>query len=322
MKRISIVVPMYNEARHIGRTLDSALRAARLAELECELLVVDNGSSDDGPRLARERGARVLVHPGLAIGALRNRGAQAASGDCLAFLDADIEVPADWLCIWRQTRESDRADILALDCDTPAEAPWFARAWQRRSLSGRRRAALLREWLPTPNLCLERHWFEQVGGFDEVLRSGEDKDFGLRLGGAGARQLSLAQPLAWHWGYEGNWREWLGKELWRQGSHLQLLRSLGPSLRLLRFPLLCLGVLLLSLAAVLNLLGGHCALAAGLLLPGLLGALLLAARQAWKRRDGGLLLQLWPLHWIRLHLGGAALILSLLKRNARRPARG
>lgn len=321
MKRISIVIPMYNEARHIGRTLDCARQAAEHAGVECELLVVDNGSDDDGPRIATERGARVLRHPGLAIGALRNRGAEAASGDCLAFLDADIEVPADWLKRWRQVHEERRADVLALDCDTPAEAPWFARAWQRRSLCGSRHGSL-REWLPTPNLCLERRWFEAVGGFDEHLRSGEDKDFGLRLNRAGARQMCLSRPRTLHWGYEASWREWLGKELWRQGSHLQLLRSQGASVRLLRFPLLCLGVLLLSLGMLIELVANQGSLALLLLLPGLAAALLLAFRQAWRHLDAGLLLQLWPLHWIRLHLGGAALLLSLFKRDARRPARG
>lgn len=321
MKRISIVIPMYNEARHIGRTLDSARRAAEHAGLACELLVVDNGSDDEGPRIAAEHGAKVLRHPELAIGALRNRGAEAASGDYLAFLDADIEVPVEWLKLWQQIHEERRADVLALDCDTPADAPWFARAWQRRSHCGSRHGCR-REWLPTPNLCLERRWFEAVGGFDESLRSGEDKEIGMRLNRAGARQLCISRPRALHWGYEANWREWLGKELWRQGSHLQLLRSRGPSLRLLRFPLLCLGVLLLSLGVLLEVTVHQGSLALLLLLPGLFAALLLAFRQAWRHLDAGLLLQLWPLHWMRLHLGGAALLLSLFKRDARRPARG
>ncbi|CDF84094.1 hypothetical protein PKB_2747 [Pseudomonas knackmussii B13] len=156
MKRISIVIPMYNEARHIGHTLDCARRAAERAGLECELLVVDNGSDDDGPRIASEHGAQVLRHPGLAIGALRNRGAQAASGDCLAFIDADIEVPGDWLKRWRQVHEDRRADVLALDCDTPAQAPWFARAWQRRRRPPRQPARVAADAQSVPGATLVR----------------------------------------------------------------------------------------------------------------------------------------------------------------------
>ena len=66
MSRISIVIPMYNEARHIGRTLLAAQKAAHAANLECELIVVDNGSNDQGPHIARQFGAQVLVHAGLA----------------------------------------------------------------------------------------------------------------------------------------------------------------------------------------------------------------------------------------------------------------
>lgn len=97
MSRVSIIIPMYNEARHIGRTLLAALEAARQARLDCELIVVDNGSDDHGPRIANELGARVLIVPGVHIGALRNRGAAVASGEWLAFIDADMEMPADWL---------------------------------------------------------------------------------------------------------------------------------------------------------------------------------------------------------------------------------
>ncbi|QXH43834.1 glycosyltransferase [Pseudomonas sessilinigenes] len=319
MQRISVIVPMYNEARHIERTLGSVLRAARAADMDCELIVVDNGSTDQGPQRARELGAQVLPCPGLSIGALRNRGAAVATGDCLAFLDADIEVPGNWLQLWQ--RNQAQAEVFALDCAAPASAPWFARAWQRRSLAAGGKARLL-QWMPTPNLCLKREWFERVGGFDEQLRTGEDKDFGLRLNAAGARQLSLAQPQVLHWGFEASWSEWAAKERWRQGSHVQLLKSAGPSLRLLRFPLLCLACALFSLMAVLALLLGQGGGALLYLALAALAPLLLALRQGWRQRDPLFVLQLWLLHWVRLYLGASALIQGLFNRSVRRPDRG
>jgi len=63
MSRISLVIPMYNEARHIGRTLLAAKKAVEAARLECELIVADNGSKDQGPHIARQMGAQVLVLP-------------------------------------------------------------------------------------------------------------------------------------------------------------------------------------------------------------------------------------------------------------------
>ncbi|AHL77382.1 glycosyl transferase family 2 [Stutzerimonas stutzeri] len=321
MNGISIVIPMFDEARHIVRTLKAARAAADAAELACELIVVDNGSRDEGPALAEAGGARVLHQPGLYIGALRNRGAATARYDSLAFLDADIEVPLDWLRQWTSRAERGDADVLALACDTPRQAPWYARAWQRRSLPA---AAEQRpSWLPSANLCLPRDAFEAAGGFNEQLRTGEDKDFGLRLHGLGARQLLLKSPSVLHWGYEACWSEWFGKELWRQGSHLQLLRTRAYAhWRLLRFPMLALSNWLPTLLALSSIVGGLLPLALVFGAVSTAPALLLSLRQSVRQGDPTLTLQLWILHWLRLHLAGGAFLFSLFNWTARRPARG
>lgn len=322
MSRISIVIPMYNEARHIGRTLLAAQKAAHAASLECELIVVDNGSQDQGPHIARQFGAQVLVQPGVLIGALRNRGTALATGEWLAFIDADIEMPEDWLIRLIELEASGQADVFGLDLHTPAQAPWYATAWQRRTLRPSNHATRVVDWLPSSNLLMRRAWFDKVQGFDEKLRTGEDKDFTLRLHQAGARLLATNQSIALHWGYEANWNEWMGKEMWRQGSHLQLLRTHGVSLRLLRFPLLSLSAWGLDLLALSALLDGFPHHAAVMLALTSIPALVISLRQSHEHRNPFLSLQLWGLHWVRLHIAGAAFILSLCQWNARRPARG
>lgn len=318
---ISVIIPMFNEARHIARTLEAVRRAAERASCEWEAIVVDNGSSDEGPRIARQRGARVLDCPGLSIAALRNRGAAAARHAWLAFLDADMQVPEDWLEAWRQVRSDDRADVLGLVHQPPPQAPWYARAWLHKVAAERDRAALV-DWLPTANLCLERHWFERVGGFDERLRTGEDKDFSLRLGRAGARLLSLPDPAVLNWGFETSWREWLGKELWRQNSQVQLLRGNRLNPRLLRFPLLAAGHWGVSALALLCLLLGQPLPALAVFVLGWLPAGLLTLRHRYNRRRPLLALRLLLLHWLRMHVAGMALLLGLMDLNARRPSRG
>ncbi|MNN63490.1 hypothetical protein D3C81_1788730 [compost metagenome] len=125
-----------------------------------------------------------------------------------------------------------------------------------------------------------------------------------------------------HWGYEGSWGEWLGKEMWRQGSHLQLLRKNGWNLRSLRLPMLSLGTWLLELIAIAALFAGQWGTALVLLLLAALPGLALSLRQSLKLRNPLLSLQLWGLHGIRLHLVGVVFIMSLCHWNARRPARG
>lgn len=310
MKKISIIIPMLNESEHIQRTIKSAYVAASFANLNYEIIVVDNGSSDNSRELAAEQGAIVCLQPNLNIGGLRNAGATLADGDYIAFLDADIEVPNTWLtsCL---AQLQNNFDVIAHDCDTPPQAPWFARAWQKRSMSKSGRDRIL-DWLATPNLFLSRQQFELSGKFNNLLSSGEDKEFGLRLHKQGAKQISIAHPKALHWGYERNWSEWIKKEFWRQSSHLQLLIK-KTNFRLLRFPILCIATTLFTFIFILTSLSGNFIIALTSLLLELIAPLFISIRQSNIKSDWCYTLKLSFLHWLRLHIGCAALLYSAIK---------
>ena len=91
--KISVVIPAYNG----GTQLDECLSAlARLATAPSEIIVVDDGSTDGSIQKAHARGVRVLTTSGRqGPAAARNIGAQAASGDVVFFLDADVCVHED-----------------------------------------------------------------------------------------------------------------------------------------------------------------------------------------------------------------------------------
>ncbi len=84
--RISVVLPAKNEAQGLERTLP-ALRACLP---DAEVIVVNDGSTDDTAAIAAAHGATVLSSPyAMGNGAAIKRGARAASGDVIVFMDAD-----------------------------------------------------------------------------------------------------------------------------------------------------------------------------------------------------------------------------------------
>ena len=84
--RLSVILPAKNEAEGLRQTLPRL----REAQPDAELIVVDDGSSDDTAEVAAAHGARVLSSPySMGNGAAIKRGARAANGEILVFMDAD-----------------------------------------------------------------------------------------------------------------------------------------------------------------------------------------------------------------------------------------
>lgn len=92
--RISLIIPAYNEARYLARCLDSV--ALQMAAPH-EVIVVDNGSSDDTAKIARTYPfVTLLSEPRKGRIFAREAGFRAATGTILARIDADAVLPVDW----------------------------------------------------------------------------------------------------------------------------------------------------------------------------------------------------------------------------------
>ncbi len=176
---ISVIVPVRNGAGY----LEEQLRAltAQKSEEPWEVIVADNGSTDGSLAIARDWS---LAHPqfhvvdasGLAgASAARNAGVAVASGDRLAFCDADDVVLAGWIAgISRGLAGADVVagwfDFWSLN-DIPPTPPLPATTRQLGFLPAGLGA----------NLGVRRAAFEEVGGFDEAFVPGEDIDLCWRL---------------------------------------------------------------------------------------------------------------------------------------------
>jgi glycosyltransferase involved in cell wall biosynthesis len=206
---ISVIVPTYNSAGVIGEALASVL-AQRYDNLE--ILVIDDGSSDATVDVARAAcpAVRIFRQSNSGAASARNKGLREATGELIAFLDADDA--------WFEGKLD--AQVAALNARTDvgfvftdwlvgAEPPnWNSRAAQELraswppadeiepELSGWLYAPLLFSVvIHTSTLLLRRELARETGFFDETLRRGQDYDYWLRMSRI-AQGVKLKRPFS------------------------------------------------------------------------------------------------------------------------------
>ncbi len=176
---LSVVIPAYNEAsglRECVIRLRAALARAEPLLASVEIIVCDNNSTDATAAIARESGCRVVFEPINQISRARNRGASAASGDWLLFLDAD-SWPSPGLMEDAARAMSDRTLIGFGSTIRIVDGPWWFRtAWESKNLSMR-----LLKWCPGGFIACRREAFSAIGGFPPDHYIFEEADFVKRL---------------------------------------------------------------------------------------------------------------------------------------------
>jgi GT2 family glycosyltransferase len=217
--RISFVVPVRDDAVRLDTCLRSILRN-RPTPAEIEIVVADNGSVDGSPEVARRLGARVSVIENARVSELRNRAAREATGDILAFVDADNEIVSGWVPAAIETLEM--ADVAAAGAlyVPPSDGTWVQRAYGL--LRGRTQVTGDVEWLGSGNLAVWRHAFEAVQGFDVSLEACEDVDLCARLRARGLRVVADPRIGSVHHGDPKTLGVLFRSELWRGRDNLRV----------------------------------------------------------------------------------------------------
>jgi len=169
--KISIIIPTLNEERSITPLLQSIKQQTTA---DYEVIIADAGSTDQTTEIVRQFGATVVEGGMPAVG--RNRGAQAAQGEYLLFLDADVLLTKSFLAEMISEFEEKELDIASCSVVPLSDKTIDI------ILHGVANAyiSLTQYFYPhAPGFCIliKKSVHDQIGGFDESLKLAEDHDY-------------------------------------------------------------------------------------------------------------------------------------------------
>ena len=182
----AVVISSYNYAQFIGKTIESVLRQSHPPD---EVIVVDDGSTDESPRIIESFGpaVKLIVQTNQGVCAARNNGARESTSDVIAFMDSDDLWRANKLELQIAEFERD-GDVGLVSCGIRYfDEKDNTLVVYDKGMSGWRAREILLYREPVLNttasaIAIRRKVFNEIGGFDETreLFSAEDREFCYR----------------------------------------------------------------------------------------------------------------------------------------------
>jgi glycosyltransferase involved in cell wall biosynthesis len=190
---ISVVIPAFNEENYIGACLKQIIKS-KPANVQ-EIIIVNNASTDRTAEVAAQfPEVRVVYESQKGLTKARQRGLREATGDLLAFVDADSLVPQDWFEIVNQEFSAD-PNLVCLSgpyvyYDTPAWQQWSVK-WLYWNMLARVIYFFTKYMGTGGNMVARREALLKIGGFDTTIQFyGEDTDTARRLHEVGKVKFS------------------------------------------------------------------------------------------------------------------------------------
>lgn len=197
--RISVIIPHYNQPEYL-RVCLTTLQQQADSTADLEIIVVDNGSENLPEGICAEfPKVQLLQEKTPGPGPARNLGANTATGDILAFIDADCHAHDHWLSAIETAFQSPATQVIGGDVQvkyaTPGR-PTFLEPYES-IYSYRNHEHIAEGYSGTGNLAMRAQIFDKVGPF-VGLGVAEDKEWGLRAGAMGFTTIYVADMIAYH----------------------------------------------------------------------------------------------------------------------------
>lgn len=178
---ISVVVAAFNEEKYLPLCLAS-LKAQTFSKDDYEVIVVDNNSTDNTVKIAKNFGAKVIKESKQGYVFALNRGMKEASADIIAVTDADTQVYPDWLSVVQKAFYDDKIVIVSgiSRVQTGINVFDFI-ANSSFKLFTKVTLAIKKPNVNGFNFAVRKKAFEKVGGLDERFQMSPDVDLGIRL---------------------------------------------------------------------------------------------------------------------------------------------
>jgi hypothetical protein len=178
---VSVVIPCHNSARYLSESVDSVLAQTYPA---IEIIVVDDGSTDETSTVARTLPVEYVYQPNRGVSAARNAGIRHSHGKYILFLDYDDRLLPRAVGIGVRLLEEHPECGMAVGEHRYIAADGTPLGSSRKQASGRDHYEMLLEhnFVETPCSALHRRSSLIVTGpFDETLHGGEDHELYLRI---------------------------------------------------------------------------------------------------------------------------------------------
>lgn len=195
--RFSVIIPTLNEEHFLPQLLQSLHHQT---DKHFEVIVVDGRSKDktvEKANIFKEhlQHLSVVVSPKASLPLQRNLGAKQATGEWLAFVDADSVLMPYFFERIGKFLDAHKSDVIASWCQPDSDKPGEALIALFANMMIEGSLIFKRPFTPGPLTLVRRAVFESVGGYDESHKYHEDVDFGLRLHQKGVNPDVIRETL-------------------------------------------------------------------------------------------------------------------------------